>query len=147
MSSPTENSLFVTNAIRIPLAELEFSYARSSGPGGQNVNKVNSKVQLHWDLTQSQALPPEVLLRFRTLNRNRITTEGAFIMSSQRFRDQPKNREDCLERLRELVLEASKAPKLRRPTKATRSSHRRRLKDKRQHSERKAGRRQPGTDD
>jgi ribosome-associated protein len=147
MSSPTDNSLHVTESIQIPLSELEFSYARSSGPGGQNVNKVNSKVQLHWDLTRSQALPPEVLLRFRTLNRNRITTEGVFTLSSQRFRDQPKNRDDCLERLRELVLAASKAPKLRRPTKATRSSHRRRLQAKRERSERKAGRRQPRADD
>ncbi len=147
MSSPTPNSLFVSNAIQIPLSEFDFIYARSSGPGGQNVNKVNSKVQLRWDVSASSALPPEVALRFKALHRRRITNDGVFTLVSQRYRDQPRNRDDCLERLTELVLEATKAPKIRRPTKATRSSHRRRLKEKKQRSERKQGRRKPGVDD
>ena len=147
MSSPTPNSLFVSNSIQIPLAEFDFVYARSSGPGGQNVNKVNSKVQLRWDVAASSALPPEVALRFKTLHRRRITNDGIFTLVSQRYRDQPRNREDCLERLSELVLEATKVPKTRRPTKATRSSHRRRLADKKQRSERKQSRRKPGADE
>lgn len=147
MSDSSPNSLIINDAIQIPLSELEFIYARSSGPGGQNVNKVNSKVQLRWDLTTTSALPTEVGLRFRTLNRRRITNDGVLTLTSQRFRDQPRNRDDCLEKLRELLTEASKAPKHRRPTRPTRSSKRRRLKAKREQSERKERRRKPRIDD
>jgi ribosome-associated protein len=139
--------IVVTESIRVPLAELEFVYARSGGPGGQNVNKVNSKVQLRWNQSASRALPPEVAHRFRTQNRKRITDDGIFLLVGQQFRDQPRNKADVIERLRELLVAASKAPKTRRPTRATYGSKLRRLDAKKRRSSRKEGRRSPGVDD
>jgi ribosome-associated protein len=139
--------IIVTGSIRVPLAELEFVYARSGGPGGQNVNKVNSKVQLRLNQAASRALPPEVAHRFRTQNRKRITDEGIFLLVGQQFRDQPRNKADVIERFRELLVEASKAPKVRRPTRATRGSQLRRLDAKKRRSNRKAGRRSPGVEE
>lgn len=139
--------IVVTNSIRVPIAELEFLFARSSGPGGQNVNKVNSKVQLRWNMGASRALPPEVAQRFKSQNRNKFTDDGVFLLVGQQFRDQPRNKADVIERLRELLVAASKAPKVRRPTKATRGSKLRRLDAKKRRSSRKAGRRTPGTDE
>jgi ribosome-associated protein len=139
--------IIVTNAIRVPLAELEFIYARSGGPGGQNVNKVNSKVQLRWNESASRALPPEVAHRFRTQNRKRITDEGVFLLVGQQFRDQPRNKADVIERFRELLVAASHAPKTRRPTRATRGSKLRRLDAKKRNASRKAGRRTPGMEE
>jgi len=139
--------IIVTESIRVPLAELEFIFARSGGPGGQNVNKVNSKVQLRWNQLTSRSLPPEVAHRFRTQNRTRITEEGIFLLVGQQFRDQPRNKADVIERLRELLVEASKAPKIRRPTRATRGSQLRRLDAKKRRSSRKEGRRNPGAEE
>ena len=139
--------IIVTGSIRVPLSELEFIFARSGGPGGQNVNKVNSKVQLRWNQSASNALPPEVAHRFRTQNRKRITDDGIFLLVGQQFRDQPRNKADVIERFRELLVEASKAPKVRRPTRATHGSKLRRLDAKKRNSSRKAGRRSPGVDD
>ncbi|REJ72451.1 MAG: aminoacyl-tRNA hydrolase [Planctomycetota bacterium] len=145
--SSAPSTLTVSRSIRIPLSEFEFSFARSSGPGGQNVNKVNSKVQLRWDLAGCESMPEQTLQRFRTLNRRRINSDGVFQISSQRFRDQSRNKSDCLEKLRELILAAHAAPKKRKPTRVPRSAHARRLEAKRQRSQRKAGRRKPGLDD
>lgn len=139
--------LVVNDRVRVPLSELDFAYARSSGPGGQNVNKLSTKVQLRWDLGASTSLPPDVALRFRTQNRRRITADGVFLLVSQRFRDQARNRADVLERLRALLVEASRAPKIRRPTRATRGSKLRRLEQKRRRAERKSGRRRPPADE
>lgn len=144
-SAPAE--LTVNRTIRIPLAEFEFTCVRSSGPGGQNVNKVNSKVQLRWDLDSSNALPEQTLTRFRTLNRRRINSDGVFQISSQRFRDQSRNKSDCLERLRDLILTAHATPKPRKPTRVPRAAHARRLDAKRRRSERKSRRRKPNLDD
>ena len=141
------NEIFVTDSIRVPLAELDFNYARSSGPGGQNVNKVNSKVQLRWNLIATQALPPEVAVRFRTQNRGKITDDGMFLLVGQQFRDQPRNRADVIERFRLLLLAATKAPKTRRPTRATKGSKMRRLAAKKRNSTRKSSRRSPGIED
>lgn len=133
--------------LSIPMSELRFTYSRSSGPGGQNVNKVSSKAQLRWPVATSTALPPEVKERFLTLHRKRITVEGDLLVSSQRSRDQKRNVEDCLEKLRELLLSAAARPKRRKKTKPSRSSIERRLKAKRSRSGRKAGRRSPGMED
>lgn len=141
------HEIVVTNTIRVPLSELEFIYARSSGPGGQNVNKVNSKVQLRWNIAASHALPPEVAQRFKSQNRRRITDEGWFLLVGQQFRDQPRNKADVIERLRELLVTASRAPRTRRPTRATRGSQLRRLDAKKRRSSRKAGRRAPDIDE
>ena len=139
--------LRVDHRIQIPFAEFDFSFSRSGGPGGQNVNKVNSKVTLRWNITKSPTLPGDVLERFVQRYRRRITNDGEFVMHSERYRDQGRNVADCLEKLRELLLEVAVAPKKRKPTKPTRGSKERRLKDKRAASERKARRRKPGLDD
>jgi ribosome-associated protein len=133
--------LAINEAITIPEGELEFSYARSGGPGGQNVNKVASKAVLRWHLAASTSLPEEVKARLARLEKKRVTTEGDMIIVSQRFRDQERNRQDCLERLREIVLRALVVPKVRRPTRPTRGSKQRRLADKRRRSARKEQRR------
>src|SRR5947199_5332145 len=101
----------VTENLEIPEAEFQFTFARSGGPGGQNVNKVASKAVLHWDVAASPSLPPEVKARLVTLQRRRVTTEGVLVLNSQRYRDQERNRQDCLDKLRELVLQAVHVPR------------------------------------
>ena len=134
--------LQVTNSIRIPDSELDWSYARSGGPGGQNVNKVSSKAVLRWNLRATTALPAHVKDRLIALNRRRVTTEGELVLSSQRYRDQDRNRQDCLEKLAELVREAATLPRTRRATRPTRGSKTRRLAAKRHRSALKASRRE-----
>ena len=141
-----ERVLFVPPAVRIPLAEFSFTFARSGGPGGQNVNKVNSKAVLRWRVFESPSLDERVRTRFVEQNRNRITEAGDFLLTSQRFRDQPKNIDDCYEKLRELLVRAAVQPKRRRPTKPTAGSRRRRLSDKRSRSATKQLRRRPAGD-
>jgi ribosome-associated protein len=101
----------VTDTIVIPDDELLFSFARSGGPGGQNVNKVSSKAILHWNLTANASLAAEVKERLRRHHAKRITTEGVLVIQGQRFRDQAKNIEDCLEKLRQLIVESLHAPR------------------------------------
>ncbi len=137
----------ITDTLQIPDGELNFTFARSGGPGGQNVNKVASKAVLHWDLAANTSLPLDVRERLRARQRGRVTTEGELVIQGQRFRDQAKNIEDCRERLREMVLDALAAPKRRRPTKPSRGSKERRLAAKRQQTQRKAGRRKPGAEE
>jgi ribosome-associated protein len=132
--------LIVTSSIQIPDAELRFSYARSSGPGGQNVNKVASKAILHWS-TESESIPPEVRERLLQLFPTRLTNTGDFVISSDRFRDQRQNADDCRERLKEMLQAACRPVKKRRATRPSQGSKRRRLEGKRQQSEKKQGRR------
>ena len=139
--------LEVTSHIRIPLDEFEWSFARSGGPGGQNVNKVASKAVLRWKFDASPSVPDDVKTRFRDRFPSRITTEGDVVISSELTRDQGRNREDCLEKLAAMVRSAAATPKVRRPTKPSRASQRRRVDAKRRQSVRKAGRRGPGGDD
>jgi ribosome-associated protein len=141
-----ERVLFVPPAVRIPLAEFSFTFARSGGPGGQNVNKVNSKAVLRWRVLESPSLDDRVRARFIEQNRQRITEAGELIITSQRFRDQPKNIDDCREKLRDLLLRAAIQPKRRKPTRPTAGSRRRRLSDKRQRSATKELRRRPAGD-
>jgi ribosome-associated protein len=138
--------LEVNARIRIPDEELHWSYVRSSGPGGQNVNKVASKAVLRWDLAGSPSVPPEVKSRLQAHHRRRITATGELVLSSQRFRDQERNRQDCLEKLGDLLREAATAPRPRKATRPSRSSRARRLASKRHRSGIKEGRRQPGED-
>ena len=121
----------------IPADELEFSYSRSSGPGGQNVNKVNSKATLRWCGLRSPSLPIGVRQRLIENYGSRITTDGDFLISSDRNRDQARNADDCLEKLKAILTEVLHPPKPRKPTKPTKGSKRRRLEDKSRNSEKK----------
>jgi ribosome-associated protein len=131
----------VTDKILIPDAEFDWSYARSGGPGGQNVNKVSSKAVLRWPVTTSPSLPAHVRERLIALNRRRVTNEGDLVISSQKYRDQERNRLDCLDKLAELIRDAATLPKPRRPTRPTRGSKVRRLAAKRHRSALKSSRR------
>lgn len=139
--------LRVNDRITIPFTEFDFTFARSGGPGGQNVNKVNSKVTLRWNITSSPSLPSDVLARFRSKYHRRMTKDGELVMHSQRYRDQGRNVADCLEKLRELLLEVAVAPRRRKPTRPTKGSVQRRLTAKKQRSNRKQNRRRPNADD
>lgn len=132
--------LIVKDRIQIPDDEITWKFSRSSGPGGQNVNKVASRAMLFWDMNKS-ALPADVKERLGSQQRRRITTEGVLIVSSQQFRDQDRNRQDCLEKLRNMLLEAARPPKKRRPTRPTRGSREARLQAKKHRSARKTARR------
>jgi ribosome-associated protein len=139
--------MIVVNArISIPRSELRMSFARSSGPGGQNVNKVNSKVTMHWPVTTSPSLPADVRHRFVAKFANRINCEGELVLTSQETRDQSVNIDDCLEKLREMVLSVAIAPKKRRLTKPTKGSQRRRLDEKKGRSQTKSLRQKPRGD-
>jgi ribosome-associated protein len=138
--------LEITPTLKIPAAELRLSFARSSGPGGQNVNKVSSKAILHFDVTTSPSLPPDVRARFLATYGSRVTNSGEIVIHSEEFRDQPKNIEASLGKLREMILAVLKPPKKRRPTKPTRGSKVRRLKEKKSRSQVKEGRRYRGSE-
>src|SRR5262245_14203060 len=112
----------ITRTISIPWTEVEVTYARSGGPGGQNVNKVSSKVLLRWNPGASQAMPADVKARFLAQQASKLTKEGDLLLTGQRFRDQARNLEDCVAKLREMVLRALHPPKVRRPTKPSRGS-------------------------
>jgi ribosome-associated protein len=132
--------LTINPAIRIPLSELRFQMSRSSGPGGQNVNKLNTRVQMWWDLRESTALPEDVRGRFLAQNATRLTKEGSLQLDCQEFRTQLANRKACLDELSELIRRALVRPKKRRPTKPTRGSQERRLQAKRERSRQKSSR-------
>ena len=147
MFPPETEILEVTPRIRIPCREFEWGVARSSGPGGQNVNKVNSKVMLRWPLLVSEGLPPDVRARFVAAFGRRLTNEGDLVLTSERFRDQPRNVTDCLEKLTEMLRSVAVAPKARKPSKPSKASKRRRVESKRQRAEVKQSRRAPARDD
>lgn len=142
-----DSHLIVTDRIAVPLSELEFAYVRSSGPGGQNVNKVNSQAQLSWNVAETTSLPEDVLDRFRRRQFRRISKEDIFRLNSQRFRDREKNRQDCLNRLREMIVDVLEPPVPRRKTHVPRRVIERRLDQKRQRGRLKEGRRPPRTEE
>jgi ribosome-associated protein len=135
--------LQINETVRIPESEFQWSFVRAGGPGGQNVNKVASKAVLRWDLAGSPSVPAEVKSRLLTQQRRRITSEGELVLNSQRFRDQEKNRRDCLDKLQEMIRQAAQRPTPRRPTKPTRGSRAKRLREKHRRSTIKAARRRP----
>ncbi|REK12409.1 MAG: aminoacyl-tRNA hydrolase [Planctomycetota bacterium] len=138
--------LTVNSRIRIPESELETTFARSSGPGGQNVNKVNSKAMLRWRARTSEALPDDVRERFLARYRSRITTDGDIIVSSQRYRDQARNVDDARKKLCAMLASVAVPPKKRKPTKPSRAAKQRRLESK-QAQARKKQLRRPVRDD
>ncbi|MBS1958252.1 MAG: aminoacyl-tRNA hydrolase [Bdellovibrionales bacterium] len=127
--------------MKIPEHELEFTYARSSGPGGQNVNKVNSKAILRWNVMTTRSLRDDVKARFIERFGARLNDFGEIVIQSDRHRDQPQNRDDCIEKLQEMIALVLHPPKKRKKSKPTRSSQKRRRESKRLHSEKKASRR------
>ena len=131
----------ITPTISLDESELQFDFVRSSGAGGQNVNKVATAVQLRFDAAHSPSLPDEVRARLLRLAGSRVTTEGILIIKAQAFRTQERNRRDAVERLVELIRMASHQPKTRRKTKPSLASQRRRVEAKRRHSETKQLRR------
>ncbi|MBI5514847.1 MAG: aminoacyl-tRNA hydrolase [Deltaproteobacteria bacterium] len=139
----SSEALMVTPTLVIPGADLLWSAARASGPGGQNVNKVATKVELRFDLPGTRCLDEAVKSRLRTLCAGRLDADGWVQLSSQKTRDQSRNLDDARERLRALILRALEAPAVRRATKPSRASKQRRLNEKRQTSVRKEGRRPP----
>jgi ribosome-associated protein len=134
-------SLFVTASITIADAELEESFIRSSGPGGQNVNKVSSAVQLRFDVRASSSLTDTA--REALLRGGRLTREGVLIITAQRFREQERNRADARARLVVILRRAATPKPIRRATKIPKASKRKRLDGKKHRAEIKRGRARP----
>lgn len=138
--------LEITPLLQIPETEFTWSFARSGGPGGQNVNKVASKAVLRWNIAASSALPADVKHRLAQQQPRFFTLDGELIIMSQKYRDQERNREDCLEKLRAIILQSLYVPKARKKTRPSRGAKKRRLHEKKRRSDVKQNRRQPRDD-
>ncbi|HSR17248.1 MAG TPA: alternative ribosome rescue aminoacyl-tRNA hydrolase ArfB [Ignavibacteriaceae bacterium] len=131
----------INNKIFIPETELHFNFIRSSGPGGQNVNKVSTAVQLRFDIINSPSLPEQLKKRLIAVSGNRATKEGILIIEAKRFRTQESNKQDALKRFIELIRKAEKKPKRRIKTKPSKESRQKRIEEKKKRSEVKKMRR------
>ncbi len=132
--------------MKVPREKLQVSFSRSSGPGGQNVNKVATRVEVRFQLESADWIPPLIRSRLSSLHPRRLSREGDFIIVSSRFRSQKRNLEDCIEKLEGLLREASRPRKCRVPTRKTRASNERRLRQKKRRSSTKTHRRRPDED-
>ena len=132
--------LRVTDTIAIDESELDERFVRASGPGGQNVNKVATAVELRFDAAASPALDEEMRARLRVIAGSRMTADGVVVIDARRFRTQAGNREDARERLAELLRRAAVRPKRRRKTRPTAASKARRVESKQRRAETKRGR-------
>ena len=139
--------ILITETIAIDENEIKEEFVRSSGPGGQNVNKVATAVQLRFDAAHCRSLPDDVRQRLIKLAGRRMTREGVLIIEARRFRTQERNRSDALDRLITLIRKASERPKTRRKTRPAAAVKRRRVQTKRQRGEKKKLRRNPITSD
>lgn len=133
----------VLNNFSIPETELEFSYVRASGPGGQKVNKTSSKAVLTWNVKTTTAISEALRARFLAKHHRRISSDGEVIIQCETYRQQSRNREECLNKLAELLAVANTKEKPRKKTKPTRASKERRIKDKKLQSEKKLSRQKP----
>jgi len=134
------NMIRITSQLAIDESEIELQFIRASGPGGQNVNKVSTAVQLRFDVAHSPSLPEDVRTRLMKLAGSRLTNEGELLIEAKRHRTQDRNRQDAIARLVELIRQATEKPKPRIATKPTKASKKRRLETKRQRSETKQAR-------
>jgi ribosome-associated protein len=128
----------ITATLALDPSEIEETFVRAAGPGGQHVNKTSSAVQLRFDVRHSPSLPPDVRHRLERLAGSRLTRDGVLVLVAQGERSQKRNREDVLARLVDLIREAARPPVPRKPTKPTRSSKRKRLDNKKKHGALKA---------
>lgn len=135
-----ESGLKILGDFVIPFSEMEFSYTHSSGAGGQNVNKVATKAVLRWIPGATNAIPFGVKQRFLETYSSKLTGSGELVLTSQRFRSQGQNANDCVQKLREMILAVWRAPKIRRATKPTAGSKRRRIEAKKNRSKIKQAR-------
>jgi ribosome-associated protein len=135
--------IYITKNISLDENEIHEDFVRASGPGGQNVNKVSTAVQLRFDVKHSPSLPEEVRHRLMEIAGHRLTTEGVLIIDARRFRHQERNRQDALNRLKDLILKAAQKPKKRLKTQPTLASRQKRLESKRLHSQKKQLREKP----
>lgn len=137
------SKIVINDQISIDESELQLDFVQASGPGGQNVNKVASAVQLRFDAASSPSLPDEVRKRLTRLAGKRMTVEGILIIEASQYRSQERNRQEAIERLVGLLREATKKPRLRHKTRPTAASKRKRLESKRRRGEIKRLRRSP----
>ena len=127
----------ITSEIRLDEKELQYEFVKATGPGGQNVNKVATAVQLRFDVLNSKNLPDAVKKRLLEIAGNRANAEGVLRIDAKRFRTQTQNREDALNRLVTMIIQATHKPKKRKKTKRSKASHERRLQMKKRHSDKK----------
>ena len=132
----------ITDQLAIDEAEIRFDYIQSSGPGGQNINKVATAVQLRFDVRRSPSLPEDVRLRLERLAGKRLSDDGILIIEARRYRTQEHNRQDAVDRLAALIRKAAEKPKLRKRTRPTAQARQKRLEEKRRRSDIKRLRRQ-----
>jgi ribosome-associated protein len=145
-SPPTPGSLLVNESVAIPRSELDVRVSRSSGAGGQHVNKTSSRVEIFWNIQSSQAISNDERARLLEKLASKLTTEGSVRVVASDMRSQSRNRELAEERLAELVRRALVIPKKRRPTKPTKASKEARLEEKKRRSRKKSERQQRSFD-
>ena len=141
MLTATITMIQITPTIAIDESEIQFEFIRASGPGGEKVNRVATAVQLRFDVRNSPSLPDDVRARLARLAGKRMTKDGVLIITAHRFRTQERNRQDAIDRLLELIRRAARKPNIRRKTKPTLASKKRRLEAKRSRSKKKQLRR------